>query len=106
MSNKEIICVYQDCWLCGRKGERRKKFVEEHGLRVRAVSFASPEGRDLCKNAIFYHGITKMPFYTDGKDKYSNFLDDFIAKSAKKTAKKKKTTKTAKKKAEVSDGDN
>lgn len=92
--NKELICVYQDCPLCGRKGRKLGKLFTEKKLNVRKVGFATDEGRDLCFKAI-QNRICKMPFFTDGT-KFSNNINDFIetktwqnrAKKLGKTARK------------------
>lgn len=106
--NKEIICVYQDCPLCGDKGKKLKKIIFDKNLNVKKISFASNEGKELCHEAVFKHKICKMPFYTDGKI-FSNNINDLLEqpiKKAKKTVKKSaKRVKTNKKK-EVEDGAN
>jgi hypothetical protein len=94
----KIICVYQDCPLCGNRGKKLKKIIETKRLDVKKVSFASPEGKELCSEAIFKHGIKTMPFFTDGK-KFADTLEELLAKPKKTT---KKTRKTIKKK-EVED---
>lgn len=88
--NKEIICVYQDCPLCGDKGKKLKKLIIDKNLSVKKVSFASEEGKDLCHKAVFEHKIQTMPFYTDGK-KFSTDINDLLktTKKTKKVAKKK-----------------
>ncbi len=75
--NKEIICVYQDCPMCGDKGKKLKKLIFDKKLNVRKVSFASDEGKELCKKAVFDYKIGSMPFFTDG-EKFSSNLEDFI----------------------------
>lgn len=91
--SKEIIMVYQDCVLCGDRGKKLKQFIADKGLEVRKVSFASPEGEELCHQAVFEHGIGKMPFFTDGK-KFSSDIKEILKRTpAKKSEKKKKTTK-------------
>ena len=97
--NKEIVCVYQDCPLCGSKGEKLKKLIADKNLNVRKVSFASPEGRELCSCAVLEHGIKTMPFFTDGK-KFTATLEGLLVKPKKVV--KRKTTKKQKK-VEVSD---
>lgn len=101
--SSEIICVYQDCIMCGDRGKKLKKLIFDKGLNVRKVSFASEEGRSLIHQALFVHKIGTMPFYTDG-NKFSTNLNDFVPncdvkpqKVRKATAKtKKKTTKKVK----------
>lgn len=78
----EIICVYQDCPLCGDKGKALKKLVFKENLNIRKVSFASEEGKELIHKALFEHKIGTMPFFTDGK-KFSNNLKDFVVKAKK-----------------------
>ena len=102
-----ITCVFQDCALCGDRGKKVKKIVADNNLHLVLKSFASDEGKKLCHEAVFKHGIATMPFYTDGK-KFSTKLEDFVknldcqefvdyAKTAKAITKKptKKTTKKA-----------
>ena len=87
---KELICVYQDCPMCGDKGKKLKKIILEKNLNVKKVSFASDEGKDLCHKAVFEHGIKTMPFYTDGK-KFSTNIEMLVntPRKAKKVTKKK-----------------
>lgn len=89
MENKQIICVFQDCPLCGDRGKKLKELIFEKQLHVRKVSFASPEGSELVAKAVYEHHIGKMPFFTDGK-KFSTDLEDFIYKPKKKRTYKKK----------------
>ena len=89
---KEIICVYQDCPMCGDRGKRLKKFIAKKGLNVRKVSFASPEGRELCAKAITEYKIGTMPFFTDGK-KFSATLKGLLERKTTKKAVKKATKK-------------
>lgn len=85
---KEIICVYQDCPLCGHRGKKLKKIIIDKKLNVRKVSFASEEGKDLIHEAVFNQGIGTMPFFTDGT-KFSISIEDLIAKPKKKKGDKK-----------------
>ena len=88
MANKQYICCYQDCPLCGDKGKKLKKLIIDKQLDVRKVSFASPEGQELCYEAVFAHGIKKMPFFTDGVN-YSLSLEELV--TIKPKAKRKYT---------------
>ena len=97
-NKKKYICCYQDCPLCGDKGKKLKKLIFDKQLDVRKVSFASPEGKELCYEAVFVHGIKKMPFFTDGSN-YAQTLEELIAIKPKKTTTKRKSTR--KKKVEV-----
>lgn len=92
MANKQYICCYQDCPLCGDKGKKLKRLIFDKQLNVRKVSFASPEGKELCYEAVFVHGIKKMPFFTDGMN-YATSLEELIAikpKAKRKYNRKKK----------------
>lgn len=84
----EIICVFQDCVMCGDRGKKLKQKINDKGIAFRKVSFASDEGKELCHKAVFEHNITTMPFFTDGK-RFAATFDEIVAKP-KKTAKKAK----------------
>lgn len=93
-----LTIVYQDCPTCGNRkdwGERTIAKAVKSGQEIRKLSFASPEGAHLCKEAI-YAGMTHMPFITDGI-KFSQDIDDFIEKP-------KKSRKKAPKMEESEDG--
>jgi len=79
---KNIICVYQDCPLCGDKGKKLKELIFNKKLNVRKVSFASEEGRELVYKALTEHKIGKMPFFSDGV-KFSTNIEDIISKPKK-----------------------
>lgn len=101
--DNEIICVYQDCIMCGDRGKKLKKLIFDKDLNVRKVSFASDEGKNLIHEAVFEHKLGSMPFFTDGK-KFSSKLEDFLEKEPeiiKKTEKKPKKSKKV-----VKDGTN
>lgn len=83
---KEIICVYQDCVLCGDRGKKIKKFADTKNLNIRKVSFASDEGKTLIHEAVFEHGIKTMPFYTDGKN-FAIDIEEFTTKTKKRSKK-------------------
>lgn len=87
--NKEIIAVYQDCVLCGDKGRQKATELAKKGFNIRKVGFATPEGKELCRQAVFDHGIKTMPFYTNG-EKFSPILEDLLKKPARKAKKTKK----------------
>lgn len=87
---KEIICVYQDCVMCGDRGKELKQYIDTNGLNVRKVSFACEEGKELVHSAVFEHKITQMPFFTDGT-KFTTKISELVEKketTAKKTRKK------------------
>ena len=98
----KIKLVYQDCALCGSRkewGEKQLAKANTAGIEVELVSFASPEGSHLCKEAVLA-GIGRLPFFTNGLT-FRPTIDDF-AEAAKKPAKK--TTKRKTKKQEATDG--
>ena len=84
--SSELLCVYQDCPMCGDNGKKLKQYIDTNGLNVRKVSFASEEGKELVRLAVFQHHIGTMPFFTDGK-KFSTKITDF-GKSVKNAPKK------------------
>ena len=97
--NKEIICVYQDCVMCGDRGKKLQKIILDNRLNIRKVSFASDEGKNLIHEAVFKHKIGAMPFFTDG-EKYSVKIEDFLeepdviaVKPVKKAKKSKKVVR-------------
>lgn len=94
--SKEIICVYQDCIMCGDRGKQIKKIILNNNLNVRKVSFASDEGKNLIHEAVFKHNIGSMPFFTDGNI-YTYHIEDFLVKPEKEVVKIVKPTKKAKK---------
>ncbi len=87
MANKEIICVYQDCPLCGSRGKTILDLATSNGVSIRKVSFASDEGKDLIYKAITKHKIGTMPFFTDG-EYFATNLNDLFQKREKKGSKK------------------
>ena len=94
--DNEIICVYQDCVLCGDRGKKLKKLIFNENLQVRKVSFASEEGKFLIHEAVFKHKIGSMPFFTDG-EKFSYNLEDFVTNCKKCEEKPEKPAKSVKK---------
>lgn len=85
--NKEILCVYQDCPMCGDRGKKLKKLIFDKKLNVRKISFASDEGKDLCHKAVFEYHIGKMPFFTDG-ERFVNNIEELLKPQKKKGGKK------------------
>lgn len=97
-----IALVYQDCPLCGAKkdwGEKQIAKANAAGIEVRQVSFASPEGQHLCKEAVLA-GVEKLPFFTNGLV-FRATIDDFIEAPKPKATKKRYTRK---KKTEADNG--
>jgi len=87
--SKEIICVYQDCVMCGDHGKKLGEIATSNAIAIRKVSFASPEGKELSYIATFQKGIKRMPFFVDGDD----FAEDLLALVCQKPEEKPKTTK-------------
>lgn len=92
---RTIICVYQDCVMCGDRGKKLRNYIATHGLNIRKISFASEEGGRLVKEAVFGHKIGTMPFYTDGKI-FTTKIEDFVNKRPKSAKNVKKTRKNIK----------
>lgn len=105
--SKEIIIVYQDCFMCGSRENWSAKAkhvadeAEKAGIPYRKLSFATMEGQDHCAKAV-ENGIKTMPFFTDGKiyaQDYETLLEAELEPQAvkiKATAEPKKTKKTKK----------
>lgn len=93
---KEIIYVYQDCALCGSKGQKLRHFANQHGFEIKKLGFTTDLAKVLIHEAVFEHGIGAMPFFTDGK-KFSYKLSDFIEEEPKKVEKKATRTRKTKK---------
>lgn len=95
---KELLIVYQDCFMCGSSkawGEKTIEHITSKGVPYRKVSFASMEGQEHALKAI-KAGIKSYPFVTDG-EKYAKNVDDlFEIKKAdvKITTKAKKAKKS------------
>ena len=87
MANKEIVCVYQDCPLCGSRGNTVLDLATSNGVAIRKVSFASDEGKYLIYKARTKHKICTMPFFTDG-EQFSTNLEEFFQKREKRGGKK------------------
>lgn len=92
--SREIICVYQDCVLCGDRGKKFMAAALKNDANIRRVSFASEEGRSLIRTALFEHKIGRLPFFTDGVKFSRRFEDMFVEKPAEST--KKSSEKPAK----------
>ena len=98
----EIICVYQDCVMCGDRGKKLKQLIFDKNLNVRKVSFASPEGQHLIHEAIFVHKIGTLPLFVKG-DRFSNNIEDLLKRAPKKSTKRKKANKSKKVEEIISD---
>lgn len=89
----KIKLVYQDCPMCGSRkewGEKQIAKANTAGVEVEKISFASPEGSHLCKEALLA-GITRLPFFTDGLI-FRESIEDFVPvpEEPKKTTKRKR----------------
>lgn len=108
MANKEIIIVYQDCFMCGSrenwsaKAKKAAEQLEKAGASFRKLSFASIEGQNHCAKAI-EAGVGAMPFYTDGKI-YASDLETLLEAESEPHTAKIKLTKRSKKTKEKKDG--
>lgn len=98
----EIICVYQDCVMCGDRGKKLKQLIFDKNLNVRKVSFASPEGQHLIHEAIFVHKIGTLPLFVKG-DRFSNNIEDLLKRAPKESTKRKKAKKSKKVEEIISD---
>ena len=96
--SKEIIVVYQDCVLCGNRGEKKRQYLAKKGLNIRKVSAFSSEGEKLVHKAVFNHKMGSLPFYTDG-ERFSYHVETFLEK--KTTKKSTSKTRKAKKVKEI-----
>lgn len=94
---KEIICVYQDCVMCGDRGKKLEKIIVDKSIDLKKISFASNEGRDLVHTALFKKGIRRLPFFVDG-DNFAEDINALIEKPLKKQTGIKKTRKKSTKK--------
>lgn len=99
---KTLVCVYQDCYLCGDRGRRQKELCIKEGINLRKVGFTTEEGRKLIHEAVKHH-MGSMPFFTDG-EKFSYKLSDFIPKPAK-SGKKSRKKPTSEKKTEITEAE-
>lgn len=101
--HKEVICVYQDCVLCGDRGKKVQEFAVKSKISIRKVGFTTPEGRHLIHEAVFKHKMGSMPFFTDG-EMFSYSLRDFVKNEQVKTKRKSASRKKRKaKKVEAKD---
>lgn len=92
-----IKLVYQDCPLCGARKEWGEKMLAKAntaGITVEKISFATPEGSHLCKEAVLA-GIGRLPFFTNGLI-FRDSIDDFIEAAEPEEPKPKKRTKRKK----------
>lgn len=89
----KIKLVYQDCPMCGSRkewGEKQIAKANTAGVEVEKISFASPEGSHLCKEALLA-GVTRLPFFTNGLI-FRESIEDFVSttEEPKKTTKRKR----------------
>lgn len=104
---REIIAVYQDCVLCGTKGRQKIADYAAQGIQIRKVGFTTPEGRELCYQAV-QKGIGYMPFYVS-EGEFAESIEALttkqpkIVKKLQKTAVLEKKSKTTDRKTENGD---
>ena len=95
MTDKKIIIVYQDCFLCGSRKKTIPKKLDKltnMGYEVVAIGFTDPIADPLIVEAV-RQGIGSMPFYTDGKY-FAATIDGLIEQIIpRKMSKKTKKTK-------------
>ena len=96
---KEIIAVYQDCLLCGVKGRKKAAEYAKKGVVIRKVGFTTPEGTELCYQAV-KKGIGYMPFYVLDGD-FAESIDALLIPKEPKTVKKVRKKASLKKKPEI-----
>ncbi|MBQ8984290.1 hypothetical protein IJ098_00525 [Candidatus Saccharibacteria bacterium] len=97
---REIIAVYQDCVLCGAKGRQKIADYAAQGIQIRKVGFTTPEGRELCYQAV-QKGIGYMPFYVSDGD-FAESIEALIPKQPK-IVKKVRKTAVLEKKSKITD---
>lgn len=89
---KEVICVYQDCPMCGSRGNELKKTLVAKGVQLRKVSFASEEGKELISQALGEYKIGTMPFYVY-EERFSVDINDVLEEKPVEKSIKKQTKK-------------
>lgn len=76
---KKLFLVYQDCPMCGRRkewGEKTTKVANDHGFEIVKLPFTKVGAKE-----IIFEGARRgmsLPFFTDGKGKFSMNIDDFV----------------------------
>lgn len=91
---KKIICVYQDCFLCGSKknwGNKQLADANANHWYIAKVSFASPEGHGYIAEAI-KQGVGTLPFFTDNEGHFATTVSG-LKELQKAEAKAKRATK-------------
>lgn len=84
---KEVVCVYQDCALCGDKGKAVVEIAQKKGAVIRKVSFVTDEGKNLIFEALTKHNIGTMPFYVC-EGRFGTEIEDVLVKRRKINKKK------------------
>lgn len=99
--SKKVLLIFQDCVYCEPYEQwmrRQEKFAKEHGIKIIQTPFTAPGAKKLILEGD-KKGFEALPYFTDGKGKFSRNVADFLddAKRAMvKTMKRKKTNKKAK----------
>lgn len=66
--SKEVSLIFQDCPYCKPReewGARQMKLAKEHNIVVHETKYNFPGAKGLINKAK-NHGISTMPFFTDG----------------------------------------
>lgn len=77
--SKEVLLIFQDCPYCKPReewGKRQMQLAKDHNIVVRETKYNFPGAKGLIQKAL-NHGLSTMPFYTDGK-MFSYDLSSFI----------------------------
>lgn len=77
--SKEVLLIFQDCPYCKPReewGKRQMQLAKDHDIVVRETKYNFPGAKGLIKKAL-NHGLSNMPFFTDGKT-FSYDLSSFI----------------------------
>lgn len=98
---KEVIAVYQDCVLCGAKGRKKAAEYAKKGVIIRKVGFTTPEGRELCYQAV-KKGIGYMPFYVLDGD-FAESIDALLIQKEPKIVKRVRKKVVLEKKPKITD---
>lgn len=90
---KEILLIFQDCYDCGANKDWYQKQAEKAsglGIKISPMPFNAPGAKGLILKAK-NRGAAKMPFLTDGSNKFGYDVSKFVPKTA--TEKKATVTK-------------
>lgn len=103
--SKRVLLLFQDCIYCAPYGKwigRQEKLAKAHGIEIIQTPFTAPGAKELILEGD-KKGFEALPFFTDGKGKFSRNIVNFVESTeslADKPVKRKKTTKKLKDKAD------